>query len=80
MMMNSNVMAGLAMLIVSAALGGPAGKAGLLVAGGDGAEVGAKDKPVASIHDLTVTNIDGVDVPLSKYRGEVVLIVNTASR
>ena len=74
MMMNSNVMAGLAMLIVPAALGGSA------AVRGDGAEVGAKDKPVASIHDLTVTNIDGVDVPLSKYRGEVVLIVNTASR
>ena len=74
------VMAGLAMLIVPGALGGPAGRAGMPVVVSDGAEVGGKGKPVASIYDLTVTTIDGVDAPLSKYRGEVVLIVNTASR
>lgn len=31
-----------------------------------------------SIYDLTVSSIDGVAVPLSKYRGEVLLVVNTA--
>lgn len=30
--------------------------------------------------DLTVKNIDGQNVPLKKYKGQVVLIVNTASK
>lgn len=30
--------------------------------------------------DFTVKNIDGVDVPLSKFKGDVVLIVNVASK
>ncbi len=33
-----------------------------------------------SVHAFTVKNIDGQDVPLSKYRGDVLLIVNVASR
>ncbi len=33
-----------------------------------------------SIYDFTMKNIDGKDVPLSKYKGKVVLIVNVASR
>jgi glutathione peroxidase len=36
--------------------------------------------PAASIHDFTVTNIDGVPVSLGDYRGKVLLIVNVASR
>ncbi len=32
------------------------------------------------IYDFTVKNIQGEDVSLSKYRGKVVLIVNTASK
>jgi len=32
-----------------------------------------------SIHDFTVKDIDGADVPLSRYRGKVVLIVNTST-
>ena len=33
-----------------------------------------------SIHDITVKDIDGQDVKLSKYKGDVLLIVNVASR
>jgi len=35
--------------------------------------------PAASIYDFTVTSIDGAQVPLSNYKGKVLLIVNTAS-
>ena len=34
----------------------------------------------ASIYDFTMKDIDGNDVKLDKYRGSVVMIVNTASR
>jgi glutathione peroxidase len=34
----------------------------------------------ASIYDLTVKGLDGQDIPLSKYRGRKLLIVNTASK
>src|SRR6201986_2679784 len=34
---------------------------------------------MASIYDFTATRLDGKDQPLSDYRGQVVLIVNTAS-
>lgn len=34
----------------------------------------------ASIHDFTLKSIDGQDMPLSAYKGKVVLIVNTASQ
>lgn len=33
----------------------------------------------SSVYDFTVTDIDGKAVPLSQYRGKVLLIVNTAS-
>ncbi len=33
----------------------------------------------ATIYDLKVKNIDGQEVPLSQYKGKVVMIVNTAS-
>ena len=33
-----------------------------------------------SIYDFTARSIDGCDVPLSDYRGKVLLIVNTASK
>ena len=39
----------------------------------------AKEKPSDSVLGFTMKNIDGVDVPLSKYRGKVLLIVNVAS-
>jgi glutathione peroxidase len=43
------------------------------------------DKPatndsVKAIYDLTVKDMDGKDVALSKYKGDVLLIVNTASK
>lgn len=34
----------------------------------------------SSIYDFTMKDIDGKDVPLSKYKGKVVVIVNTASK
>ena len=34
----------------------------------------------ASIHDFTLKSIDGKDLPLSGYKGKIVLIVNTASQ
>jgi glutathione peroxidase len=33
-----------------------------------------------NVHVFTMKNIDGVDVPLSRYRGKVMLIVNVASK
>jgi len=48
-----------------------------LAAFAPGADAGGAAK---SPLDFTVKNIDGKDVPLSKYRGSVVLIVNTASQ
>ena len=38
------------------------------------------DKKVESIYEFTVTDINGGEVDLEKYKGEVVLIVNTASK
>lgn len=38
-----------------------------------------KEKPVASLYDFTVKNIDGTDVKLDTYRGRVLLLVNVAS-
>lgn len=35
---------------------------------------------MASIYDFTATNIRGQDVPLSDFQGQVLLIVNTASK
>ena len=38
------------------------------------------EKETGSIYDFTMKSIDGKDVPLSDYRGKVVLIVNVASQ
>jgi glutathione peroxidase len=38
------------------------------------------DRKPASVLEFTVNDIDGKAVPLSKYKGKVLLIVNTASR
>jgi len=38
------------------------------------------DSPASSILDFTMKSIDGKDVPLSTYKGKVLLIVNVASR
>lgn len=40
----------------------------------------AVSTPAGSLYDFTVTDIDGKPVALSKYKGKVVLVVNTASR
>ncbi len=40
----------------------------------------AQAEPAKSIYDFTVKDTDGADVPLSKYRGNVLLIVNVASK
>lgn len=36
--------------------------------------------PPASVHDFTMNDIDDQPIELSKYKGKVLLIVNTASR
>ncbi|MCC2670044.1 MAG: hypothetical protein K0Q72_2515 [Armatimonadetes bacterium] len=40
----------------------------------------AADKKVAPALNFTMKDIDGKDVPLSKYQGKVLLVVNVASR
>jgi glutathione peroxidase len=35
---------------------------------------------MTSVYDFTATGIDGTDVPLDRFRGQALLIVNTASR
>ena len=37
-------------------------------------------EPQKSFYDFTVKDIDGDDVQLSKYRGQVCLVVNVASK
>lgn len=55
--------------------------AGALVAGlGFFASARADEKAPASVLDFQVKDIDGNDVDLSKYRGKVLLLVNTASQ
>ena len=43
------------------------------------AATGAKTMP-ASVHDFTLTTIDGKPRPLAEYKGKVLLVVNTASK
>ena len=38
-----------------------------------------KEKPVSSLYEFTVKNIDGSEVKLDTYRGKVLLLVNVAS-
>ena len=40
----------------------------------------AEDKKVTSVLDFKVKDIDGKEVDLAKYKGDVLLIVNTASQ
>ena len=58
--------------------------ASALVSGGDGAGDAGERKVEAnektSFHDFTVKSNDGSDVELSKYKGEVCLVVNVASK
>jgi glutathione peroxidase len=58
---------------------------GLLISAASAIVVGsvlpqASADPAKSPLDFTVKNIDGKAVPLAKYKGSVVLIVNTASK
>lgn len=39
-----------------------------------------EDAMPTSVHDFVMKSIDGKDIPLSTYRGKVLLIVNVASR
>ena len=39
----------------------------------------AKVEP-KTIYDFTMKNIDGKDVPLSKFKGKVIMVVNVASK
>jgi glutathione peroxidase len=39
----------------------------------------AEDKPMSGALDFTLKDIEGKDVPLSEYKGKVILIVNVAS-
>lgn len=54
------------------------------VSGGDGARDAGEHKVAAnektSFHDFTVKGIDGSDVELSTYKGDVCLVVNVASK
>ena len=36
--------------------------------------------PAETVHDFSMKNIDGVSMPLSSYKGKVLLVVNTASQ
>jgi len=61
-----------------------AGGSGLVLAAaiilGAAMSVGvAREKPHTSVLSFTMKDIDGKDVPLSKYKGKVLLIVNVAS-
>lgn len=40
----------------------------------------SKDVSAQSIYDFTMKDIDGNDVALARYKGNVVLIVNVASQ
>lgn len=54
---------------------------GLLVRNAFSADMArAKQDASPSIYDLQVTSLDGQDVDLGQYRGQVTLVVNTASK
>ena len=53
---------------------------GLILASFAAPASGADEKRPASVLDFKVKDIDGAEVPLSKYQGKVLLIVNTASQ
>lgn len=52
---------------------------GLVLPVTPGASTRAEEKGQPSVYAFTVQDIDGNDVPLSRYRGKVVLVVNVAS-
>lgn len=53
---------------------------GVAALGQDSAKKPTSDGPTAkSIYEFTVNDIDGKEVALAKYKGDVVMIVNVAS-
>ncbi len=50
---------------------------GAVALGGDEAKSGKP--PAKSVYEFAVKDIDGKEVSLSKYKGDVLLIVNVAS-
>lgn len=57
-----------------------AASAAAALTGGTTSAQNAAPKEALSVHDFTVTSIDGSPVPLSQYKGNVLLIVNVASK
>jgi glutathione peroxidase len=55
------------------------GRLSLMLAAGIGATMGGAMSPT-SVHEFTMKTIDGKPVPLSQLKGQVLLIVNVASR
>ena len=54
--------------------------AGVATTGEPGKEKGANSESAKSVYDFTMKDIDGNDVALARYKGNVVLIVNVASQ
>lgn len=52
---------------------------GLLCAGGLAWAQASRGVKGGTVYDYTLTAIDGTPMPLSRYRGKVILLVNTAS-
>ncbi len=52
----------------------------LAAGGSQKAEQSAEQSEGKSVYDFTVKDIDGKDVPLAKYKGDVLMIVNVASK
>jgi len=56
------------------------GFAGPVALGDDIKKEDKKMDEAKTIYDFTVKDIDGEDVSLSKYKGDVLMIVNVASK
>jgi glutathione peroxidase len=50
-----------------------------LIAGVYMSQAAARERPGTGIYGFTMKNIDGKEIPLSQYKGKVLLIVNVAS-
>lgn len=53
---------------------------GVGVPGASAADSDASDQVVKTLYDFTVKTISGNDQPLAKYKGDVCLVVNVASK
>jgi len=53
--------------------------AGMVMTASKAQQPAARPAPAGSAHQFTLTRIDGRPLPLSQFRGKVVLLVNTAS-